>query len=191
LQALEHASQCPSAAEFTSRLSDVGYVRFLGARQSATEEMPRLYLTSRRTDLVAQLRSRQQRFPGATALRARLRRLADLLGRLRQRAPLLGLVLLIVLAPGKVLKRAVRRMAAGGILCAARLRGPAAANRVERRAQLATRSTPLEVILAEYGFYWVRDEVRRRRLAALPFAAQVSSFHPRSTKRRATSPKNK
>jgi len=49
---------------------------------------------------------------------------------------------------------------------------PAAAGGTENGSQLTARYTPLEAVLGEYGFYWIRDEVRRRRLAALPFASE-------------------
>jgi len=126
LQALEYAAQYPPADGFSNLAREFGYVRFLNALQSAAVEMPRLFLASRRSDLVAQLRSRREH-NFAAALVARLRQLFDPLRRVQERVVLLRLVLLLLVRSVKVLKRTVRRAAARSTLCAARLRGQAKA----------------------------------------------------------------
>ncbi|HEY1432415.1 MAG TPA: FkbM family methyltransferase [Stellaceae bacterium] len=170
LQALEYASQCPGSKQFANQLSALSYVRFIGALQRAATEMPRVYLNSTRADLVAQIRSRQQRHPWITMLRGRLRPITDRGRRFTERVPLLRLSLLILLASIKMLYRPIRRCVAGAKCRAGRLRGVAPLVNVESGAELAVRHTPLEMVLGEYGFTGIRAEVRRRRLAALRFA---------------------
>jgi FkbM family methyltransferase len=167
-EALEQASLCPGSEEFTNRFSALGYVRLLGALHRATVEMPRVYLHRTRAELVDQLRSLQQRHPWIHALRGWLRPLTDRLRRFGRRAPLLRLILLILLAAIRLLRRAISR----AVAFIAHLQHPAAAGGTENGSQLTARYTPLEAVLGEYGFYWIRDEVRRRRLAALPFASE-------------------
>ena len=172
LEALEYASQCPASEEFGNRSNALGYLRFLGTLRHAAGEMPRVYLHSTRADLVDQLGSLQQRHARISALRSRLRPLADRLRRLGQRAPLLRLVLLILLAATRLLRRAISR----AVAFVAHLSRPATAGGSGNGSQLTARYTPLEAVLGEYGFNWIRDEVRRRRVAALPFAREVSSL---------------
>jgi FkbM family methyltransferase len=177
LQALEYAAQCAGSEELVNRPNALGYARFLSTLHHAAREMPRIYLHSTRADLVDQLRSLQRRHPWIGALRSRLRPLADRLRRLGQRAPLLRLALLLVLAATRLSRRAISR----AVAFLAHLSRPAAAGGSENGSPLTARYTPLEAVLGKYGFNWIRDEVRRRRLAALPF-----SFRAANPMRRAT-----
>jgi FkbM family methyltransferase len=178
LQALEYASQCPGSEEFgNNRSNALGYGRFLSGLHNAAREMPRVYLHSTRADLVDQLGSLQQRHRWIGALRSRLRPLADRLRRLGQRAPLLRLALLILLAAMRRLRRAIGR----AVAFVAHLSRPATVGGSENGSQLTARYTPLETVLGEYGFNWIRDEVRRRRLAALPFSFRAANPTHRAT----------
>jgi FkbM family methyltransferase len=166
LQALEYASQCTGSKEFATRLSALSYIRFIGALQRATIEMPNVSLNSTRADLVAQLRSLQQRHPWTAALRGRLRPATDRVRRLEERAPLLRLILLILL----VTIRSLRRTISCAVALITDYSRSAGAGGAESSARLTVRYTPVEAVLGGYGFCRIRDEVRRRRSAALAFA---------------------
>src|SRR5262249_49752253 len=99
LQALEYAAQYPSTARSTRPLSEFRYIQFLDELQSAAVEMPRLFLASRRNDLVAQLRSRRQRSVAA-ALVGRLRPVFDVIRRIQERVRLLRFMLLLLFGFG-------------------------------------------------------------------------------------------
>lgn len=168
LQVLEHASRYPGSEEIAKRLNTSCYVGFLLALQRATTKMPRVYLQSSRADLVDQLRTRYQRHPWIGALRRRACPFADRLRRLSERNPLMQLFLLILLVITRLFQRAIDRVA----FLAGRSR-VSRAMEVQRGLHFGTRYSPVEVVLGEYKFYWVRDEVRRRRLGAQRFLPEL------------------
>jgi len=184
LQTLEYAAECGGLERLADRPRALGYIRLLDALRRAAADMPRVYLHSTRASLVDQLRSRQQRHPWIAALRTRLRPVTERLRRFGQRAPMLRLMLLILLAATRLPGRAVRHAA----VLRVRATESAAARRMNAGLQLKARVTPLEAVLEEYGFYWIREEVRRRRRAALPFGAIRANFGAPNANHPATSP---
>jgi FkbM family methyltransferase len=165
LQVLEHALRYPGPEGIAKRPNTACYVGFLLALQRAAAEMPRVYLQGTRAALVDQLRTRYQRHPWIGALRRRLRPFADRLRRLSERNPLVQLFFLILLVFTRLFQRAIGSALA---LVEGRL-GPGRAMGAQSASHFGARYSPVEAVLGEYKFYWVRDEVRRRRRAAQPF----------------------
>jgi len=165
LQVLEHASRYPGSEGIAKRPNTACYVGFLLALQRAAAEMPRVYLQSTRAALVDQLRTRYQRHPWIGALRRRLRPFADRLRRLSERNPLVQLFFLILLIFTRLFQRAID----SGLALVEGRSGPGRAMGAQSGSHFGARYSPLEAVLGEYKFYWVRDEVRRRRRAAQPF----------------------
>jgi FkbM family methyltransferase len=183
LQVLEYAVGCNGSEGFANRPGALCYVRLLDALRRAAADMPRMYLHSTRASLVEELRLRQRRHPWIAVLRTRLRPVIRRVRRFGQRAPLLRLTLLALIAAARLPGLAVRH---AGVLRAGG-REAAGDGRLDPGVRLKVRTTPLEAVLEEYGFYWIRNEVRRRRRAALPFGSIGANFGATSANYSATS----
>jgi len=187
LQALEQAAQRSGVEVFADPRSAPNYLQFLKSLRCAAAEMPQLYLNSKRGDLVEQLRAtsrlpsgtfalpNQQRFSSFATLRERLRTPAERLGHAGRRIPALRTSLISLVSSARLCGRVIRRVIARIKRSGARSRS--GGSRAATTEQFARSNTPIETVLGDYGFYWIRDEVRRRRLTAQPFLSTSNPIH--------------